>query len=236
MKKIQFFNTYPGVIETFPIEQGTKALPKWVKSARDSYVQNKEPNKNHLYRCPGIADIYKTGFVVRAWHDFSVEADDDDVHVNLPSESLSNISVDVHKGDMIARFLPKRHYSSISVIKLNTPWHVISPVKLMVVPFPYPDHSDLEACGGILDPSISTEVNIQIYWNRPNSKTYVQAGTPLCLLIPLSEDTYEIELRYANDKDKEWLTKKHYLNTMSFITPFRKMKDLYEKMWNLRIK
>jgi len=226
------------VYETWPILQASKSLPNWVRTARDDYVKSKNTKKSHIYRCPGIADIYKQGFVVHSWHDITVTADKQNMNVELPSDELPKppFSLDIHRADGVAKHIPKRHYSCDSVLKINTPWHVISPVKLLVIPFPYADQSDFEACSGILDPSISTEVNIQVYWNRPGQQTLIKAGTPLCLMIPLTEDECSLEIREATDFDQKWLKKKHYLNNMGYVKAWNKMKSLYEKVWNYKIK
>ena len=56
-----------------------------------------------------------------------------------------------------------------------------------MLPVAYSDNVDFEACIGILDPSVSTEINVQLYWNRFGDISKVKAGTPLCHLIPLTE-------------------------------------------------
>ena len=230
--KVQFFNTYDGVLEAWPIEPMAKAIPNWVRSARDDFVSTKHDRRTHVYKCSGIGELYKTGFVVRAWHDFYVDADERELKVTLPSSGLSDRAFDIQHGDTIAKFIPRRPWSSKTILKLNTPWHVIAPCKLLMLPVSYPDSHVFESCIGILDPAISTELNIQLFWNALGCRTQVNAGTPLCQLVPICDEAVELEVRNANPKDIEWLKKRHYIINMAFTSNIKKMKEMYHKLWS----
>lgn len=233
MKKVTFINTMPGLLETWPIEPMSKAIPSWVRVARDDYVKNKDVKSTHIFRCSGIGDLYKTGFVVRSWHDTEVYADPNSTNIefNKPG-GIHERAVDIQPGDGIAKFLPKRPWSNKTIMKFHTPWHVISDVKLLMIPIPYTNNFDFESCPGILDSSISSELNIQLYWNRQGETHIVDAGTPLCQLIPLCDEPVEFEMRDATPKDRLWLEKKHYVNRMSFAYSIKKGKNLFKQFWN----
>jgi hypothetical protein len=215
--KIEFFNTFDGVLEEYPIAPIREALPKWVSVARTDYVAKKKSRTNHIFRCSGIADLYKIGYTVRAWHDLRVEANDDSVRWMVPNESaIGKIAVTSHTADAAAKFIPKRPWSSKTILKLNTPWNVISPVKLLVLPISYPDAYEFEACPGVLDSSISTEVNIQLYVNNINKNFVIEAGTPLCHIIPIYDGDVKMSQRNATEHDKKWLAKKFYITNSTF--------------------
>ena len=228
---IEFFSTYSGVLDTWPIEPMSKAVPTWVRTARDDYVQNKDMRKSHIFRCSGIGDLYKTGYVVRAWHDFSVQATEHKMSVKTPSDHLDSIAVDIQHAEGIAKFLPRKPGASRNIIKCNTPWHVIAPCKFLMLPVAYADKTDFESCIGILEPSTSTEINVQLYWNKLDEIGTVKAGTPLCHLVPLSDKDYNYVVREATDKDKQWLEKRHYILNMSVVYNIQKMKNLFSRFW-----
>lgn len=225
--KIEFFNTFEGVIDQYPIEPMSKAIPKWVRTARDDYVKDKQYRRNHIFRCSGIADLYKTGYVVRAWHDILVEEVDGNMRWMVPSKEFDN-AVQAHTD--VAKFLPKRPWSQSTILKVNTPWHIISPVKVMVLPIPYADTFDFEACTGLLDTSISTEVNIQLYINA--KRTMIEAGTPLCYLVPLTDKPTTISMREATEKDQKWLKKRYYINNSTFNLNIKRVKDAFNRHFN----
>ena len=215
--KIEFFNTYEGVLEEYPIAPIREALPKWVSVARKDYVAKKNTRENHIFRCSGIAELYKVGYTVRAWHDLRIEPNDNSVRWMLPNEeAIGKTAVTSHTGDAAAKFIPKRPWSSKTILKLNTPWNVVSPVKLLVIPISYPDSYEFESCPGILDSSISTEVNIQLYINSVGKNFVIEAGTPLCHIIPMYDDEITMSQRNATESDKKWLAKKFFITNSTF--------------------
>jgi len=129
----------------------------------------------------------------------------------------------------VTKWLPKRHYSKHAIVKFNTPWNVIAPkgIKFLVLPIPYPDTFEFESNIGILDPAISTELNIQGYLNISEGEHMIKAGTPLMHIIPLSEKSFDFECRDMNDNDAEWLEKRVYFNIFGFKLNKAKLKDAY---------
>ena len=99
-----------------------------------------------------------------------------------------------------------------------------------MLPLPYADDHTFEACQGILDPSISTEVNVHLYWNKLGVHI-IPAGTPLCYLAPMTPNRVELIMRDATKKDLDWLQKRHYINKMSFNLNIKKMKEFFNTYW-----
>ena len=78
----------------------------------------------------------------------------------------------------------------------------------------------------------SSELNIQMYWNKMSGKRIVKAGTPLAQLIPLTEKEYSFEVRDKNENDTKWLKKRKYLNAYSFIFNRNKAKEAYHRQYH----
>lgn len=245
MKTIEFYSDIAGVSNAYPIVKPTEVLPKWVATVRADYKQNVEKLKQttHLYRCPGIFDLFGHGFIIPAWHDIEINTDGENYGWLLPNEQLkdlmgSNHLAQAHSHKTIGKYLPRPDYAHPSVLKLNTPWHVIAPkgVKFLMTSVPYPDTFEFQALNGILEPSISSEINIQINWNIKQGKYIIKAGTPLAHLIPLTEKNYELVVREKNKRDELWSLKRKYTNSMSFILNRKKVKEMYEEHFNLNKK
>lgn len=228
--KIEFFSSVAGVAESFPILNAKDCIPNWINVARADYIKSNKKDL-HIFKCPGIIDILTTGFVVTAWHDVEIEPKDQSINVTIPDGKLNELlgkeSVQIQSPNNIAKHLPKRPWSHKGIIKINTPWHVWSKCKLLVIPMPYTENFDFESTSGILDPGIANEINIQGYWNTGIS--VIKAGTPLCQLIPLTERQYSMVCRDANTKDMFWLTKRKYFNNFAFILQRQKLKQAYNK-------
>lgn len=131
----------------------------------------------------------------------------------------------------ITDMLPKKPSSINQIVKLNTPWHVIAPkgIKFLILPIAYPDSFEFDSCIGILDPGISSEINVQLNWNIKDGETLIKAGTPLMHIIPISEDKFQINCRDATSKDLKWLNKRNFLNNFTFRLKRNLIKDFYYK-------
>ena len=55
----------------------------------------------------------------------------------------------------------------------------------------------------------------------------LKAGTPMCQLIPLSSEKFDLEVRDATDADKEWLQKRLYVNNHTFVVKRPAIKAAY---------
>jgi hypothetical protein len=240
MKKIEFYSKVAGVPDMFPIVSAKDALPKWAKSARDSYVKKKEQTAgriNHIYQCPGIFDLFNHGYVIPMWHDvvITTNGNPDEFTWTIPSTDLtefdqeSNIIENQTNG--FGSVLPIKPWSLNTLIKVNTPWNVVAPrgVKFLVIPIAYPDSFEFESSIGILDPGYSNEINIQLYYNVHKGDVLIKAGTPLAHIIPLSEQNFELVCREINSIDKLWLAKRKYFNSATFAIKRNIIKDSYYK-------
>ena len=244
MRKIQFFSTIDGMADLFPIIPASEYKPAWVSEARAHYKavvsDAVEEKTTHIYRCPGIFDIMSKGYIVPLPWDIAIETRADDsknFKWTIPSGELENrLHNELLKGHFgpNVQFLPKRPYSLDTIIKFNTPWYVVAPkdVKFIVIPIPYNENWQFESVTGILDPGYSAEVNVQVRWNLKNGKHIIKAGTPMCQLIPLSNEEFELEVRTANENDKKWIEKRDYFFNFGFLFRRNLMKKMYHKFWN----
>lgn len=224
---IEFYSSVEGVVDTFPVINAQEEVPAWTALARQEYLQNKE--RVSVFRCPGIFDLMRTGFIVRAWHDIRVDPTNNLIGY-VPSadveELLEKPPVQTHSE--LAKHLPKRPWSHPHIFKINTPWHVKAPCKFMMIPIPYTDQLKFESNIGILDPAVSSEINVQGYINT-NQVFDIKAGTPLCQLVPITEKPYKLVVRDMDNKDRMWLKTRKYINGMSFVLNRNTIKNAYRK-------
>lgn len=246
MRKITFFTTINGIQDAYPIIYAKDYRPGWIAGARDSYLKRKAKAEKenerftHLYRCPGIFDIMSRGFILPMMWDVIIETNGDSESFGwaIPSGELSLMQtngnlVDGHMAHLIAEPLPKRAGCLKSLVKFNSPWHVIAPpdVKFMIIAIPYPDPEDavFEQVPGILDPGLSTELNPQGYWKMLNGKHLLKAGTPMMQIIPLTDEEFELEVKLAGPKELEWAKKRNYFFNLAFAFKRTLMKAQYVK-------
>lgn len=225
---ITFFSSIDGVADAYPITPASAHIPAWVHQVRAELKSSPDKRGMTLARCPGIMDLMRTGYIVTAPYDMDIEVNNDVIaYVNpVMEEILGKPPVQV-QGD-IAVHLPKRPWSNANILKINTPWHIKASCKFLMIPITYTDNFGFEANIGILDPSVSSEINIQGYINGAGV-LQIKAGDPLCQLIPLVDGEPVATIRDANDADKRWLRTRKYINNATWILKRGIVKRLYDK-------
>ena len=223
---IEFFSVIEGVAEAYPVVQAKKALPSWVSEAR------KEKNDaTSITKCPGIFELFGAGYILPLPWDVEVESTNQRLEAFMNpvmEELLKKPPVQIQDGDSIAKHLPKRPWSNKSVLKINTPWHIKSKHKVMILPMAYSEAMDFESSIGLLDPSVSSEINVQGYVNFFGVKT-LKAGYPLCHIVPMTDEKIESIVRDANDEDEKWVRKKRFLDNSTFTLNRNLIRSIYRR-------
>jgi hypothetical protein len=243
MRKITFFSTINGVADAFPIQPARNFKFNWVDSVREDFKSQNERIKrekvNHLARCPGVNEIMNIGYIIPMPWDITIETDGDLLNFgwSIPSKDIQDIFdspvITAHHPNGVAKGLPIKPNAMESIIKLNTPWHAIVPegVKFLMIPIPYPDTFEFENVSGVLDVSISSEINFQLRWYVTEGIHTIKAGTPMVQLIPMTEEKFDLEVRNVDENDKIWLEKRRYLNNCTFTMKRNLIQSLYRKFF-----
>ena len=236
-KKIEFFSNDPSVIDNYPIIESKELKLDWVKKIREDFQNQvkknhqKLPGWSHLSRCPGIFNLFKYGYVIRLHQDIIIRPRGKEFEWMTPSKNVQVEGMGKDVIDMIA----KPPWAADFILKIITGWHVIAPkgLKFIVLPISYPDTFNVTSTAGIFDPSDSTEVNFQLFWNGTDEETVIKAGTPLGQLIPISEKKYQMVQRIMNQRDKEWKIKLDNTIASSFWRSSirNKVTNMYNKYW-----
>jgi hypothetical protein len=242
---IEFFSSIEGVAESTPILEAKHFQQSWFSESRNDYIKSLNEADGgtiaHVYRCPGIFELYKNGFFLTAWCDIKIETNGDPNYFKwtLPNITLAELMekaedapiVQDHSFNGVAKHIPIPPNTLRSIIKINTPWHIVAPkgLKFMMLPIPYSDEFTFTQSTGILDPSISDGINLQLYWHKLNGSHMIKAGTPLAYLIPITEKKYKFICRDKNKKDERWLKKREFLRNFTFTFKRTAMKSAYDK-------
>ena len=237
--KIEFFSTIDGLAEAVPIIPAKQYKPAWMTKARDDFkkkLSDADGRMPHIYQCPGIFDLAKTGYIIPMWHDVLIETDGTgNYNWSVPTSDVIDLAngreIISSQENGVETLMPIKPWTCGPLLKINTPWHVIAPrgVKFLIIPIPYPESFELESSSGVLDPSVSSEINIQSYCSVPKGKFVIKAGQPLAQMIPLSEKIFDLEVRNATEKDLKWVTKYRFLMNHTFKPKRTLVKDIYHK-------
>jgi hypothetical protein len=200
----KFYSHIPGVKEQYPVIPAKDYRPLWIKSVLEAYknktskLSNYGPQFVGTGKCPGIIELGKLGWTVTTWFDVIISTSGRrncswKVPSTFPS-SLPHAKEPIKFIDMSAdeNRIPIPAHSSQLLIKMYMPWHVEIPKgwNLLMLPVNYSDDTRFQCSSGILKPGSYVEVNPQLFWNVTQGEELIAAGTPLCHLIPIPDESY----------------------------------------------
>ena len=171
----------------------------------------------HAVTCPALTTLFETGWVMTAPADFLIKQDGKGEDFGWLSQVMFDTGgptyVKAHAKEqtegmrnLVNPFAPV----SDMVIKLELPWRIQAhpDIVFLQIPVPYWDEDRFSVPTGIVDPSYSYEINLQMFWHKVEAGEYlIKAGTPLAVWIPierkyLSNDEYDVIIESANDEDR----------------------------------
>ena len=235
-KWIRFYAMDEGVADLHPIHSARKLRRKWRSDALERQktedrkcpyqrVQNlwrrtMRPNEsvpelwNHAVTCPALHAVMDAGYIIPAPADFIINMDGTGVNFEWCANRVfyGERYVQAHIPEqtegmrqLVDQQKPVLDYS----IKLELPWRVQAHPDICFIqqPIAYWDEDRFTVPTGIVDPSYSYEINVQLFWHKLEEGAYlVKAGTPLVQWIPVHRDFlnskgFEVVIEGANQDD-----------------------------------
>ena len=170
----------------------------------------------HAATCPALTALFQSGWVLTAPADFIIQQDGNAKDFNWISQVLFQSGtptyVNAHAPEQtegMAHLVNQQKPTNSMVVKLELPWRIQAHKDIVFVqmPVPYWDEERFSVPTGIVDPSYSYEVNLQLFWHAIEEGEYlVKAGTPLCQWVPvdrswLNNSEFDVIIEDANDED-----------------------------------
>lgn len=151
---------------------------------------------NHAVTCPALHAIMDSGYIIPAPADFIINMDGEGVNFEWCANTVfyGNRYIKAHIPEQTEGM---RHLMDQSkpvldyTIKLELPWRVQAHKDIVFIqqPIAYWDEDRFTVPNGIVDPSYSYEINVQLFWQKLEAGAYlVKAGTPLVQWIPVHRD------------------------------------------------
>lgn len=198
-----FFKKTPIVINAFvnehftfaneyaPIISAKKESPVWWKNTkRSKYDFDIMEAETTVRSCPGIINSLQTGFIVPLWCDIALKYDKDRYEFHS-SDRMTSVSS--HTTVQSPGF-----YDDHWHFKINSPWLVRSPIKLMYLSPIYHQLNPLPfvAPSGIITPmSNICPTNIFLFGKKTEQEERVMLKhlTPILQIIPLTQEPYTLK-------------------------------------------
>lgn len=196
--KIRFYSLIPAVQTLYPITLSKDLKREWVTSEKEDYKERQSKCPVHklgtifsINKCPAVHNVMNTGFILYAPADFKVHTNGDDETILFTNSKIMPYSdyVTTHNEE-VAKWLMRNpsQYIFPKVVKVNTPWRVMTDndVMFLQVPVSFGSENRFSAVIGIVDPMMTHELNVQLFWHVKEGDATIKAGTPLCQYIPIS--------------------------------------------------
>jgi hypothetical protein len=204
-QKLIFHSSIEGMEKIMPIIPSKNYRHGWKTDAIAEFNENKKDILNKassMARCPGINLIQKQGWIVRSWQDVVIETNEENEQISwctpIDQKSLEhNDFISFHSKEMFKHIKNYPLHTVKSVIKFNTGWKCKIPrgYILYQLPIAHNDENRFTTISGCYtcDTGIAT-LNVPVYWHILDGKVHLPAGTPLCQLILVPDQTYDYEI------------------------------------------
>jgi hypothetical protein len=243
---VRFVNVMPGVELAHPVIKSQDAKFNWIRNASLDFKETTSNNVSQynfgsVTRCPGLGQLFKTGFIITAPMDFLVTTDRTNLKefkwnctLKMIDDTYENPTyIGSHSYDQLAKFMPFRDDTLQTLVKVNTGWRISSSedIVFLQMPIPYPDHNAFTASHGIIDASQQLEINVQLFWHKLDGTTIVKAGTPLCQLIPIPRHlAVDLIVETPTEEDKYVFKAWAYLAGKEFNRDFKSFMNASKKL------
>lgn len=223
---IDAFINVETINDMFPIQASSNYFPDWWKSLPNSFTETdsngfQSPQLPTIKRCDGVNRIYTTGFTIPLWADLLIETREDDTWYYQSSDS--SLQLQVHN-----RIVYGNNFDRNMHFKILSPWIVKEKQGVnFVMTNCWWNSVDAEyfVPNGIMEFKYQSGSHINFFTKRKNSRFMINAGTPVCQLIPLTDKKVEIRTHVLDQLEYDRLYKEHtYQN--SFIGKYKKKKAI----------
>lgn len=212
----------------------------WVRASNEYLgIQGDIPSTvSHAVTCPALTAIMDTGYILPCPGDIMIKTDGSGVNFEWLSQVAFGPAKRFVKAHPPEQTEGMRNLIDPSkdvldwTIKLELPWRIQAHPDIVFIQMPiaYHDEDRFTPPIGIVDPSYSYEINLQLFWHKTDAGEYIiEAGTPLCQWIPVHRDFlkmkgWDVVIEEANDDDIENDSMMEYQKHRRFIE-FQSLKE-----------
>jgi len=192
----RWYSLERGLEDVWPVIPAASVKRNWRTKSQNP---NPEHGSNYTKNCPGMNLLMSAGWVITVPADFKITTNGDGIHfdflesVRFQNEKAFDATyIGFHDQEQSERILDDPKKNLKTVVKVHTPWRVeIDPDYFLIqMPVHYNNEDRFTPATGILDPSYSHEINVQLFWHVMEGETLIKAGTPLVQYIPIHKNAY----------------------------------------------
>jgi hypothetical protein len=259
-KELVFYSDRPYIDQMGFIVENSKLNRSWVKKAKSDFDKklliNSQERIMSPHKCPGIHHITNIGYIIKCEREFAIETDHSDEYLRIHSaeggiidtKNIDNFHkqqlekegshFNFLKGDFLGNYVkPKNAIKDVIKLKTSFNVHPTRDVIFLILPVPYSDDDRFISVSGILDPLLSSQINVMLWWLCKNSYEVVRVGTPLAQIIPIPRESMFESWKVVDNVPDHIFKQQYALRDMNyslkcpFYSEYRKFAD---KIYDLK--
>lgn len=189
------------VKEYAPIQSASKFYPQWWKELEIEHFDfDKMHAVTNMKSCQGFVNVFRHGFILPLWSDFSLKIDENGFYQYSYSDMKS--SLDAHPNEQAGQY-----YKDYYFFKIISPWLIDSNkkdlyVNVMPCIWNHTEPTPYITPYGITNFNSNPGTNIFLLLKKEPQKIFIDYKTPMLHFIPITEK--EIVLRHHVITDIEF--------------------------------
>lgn len=200
---IEFVTDDAKVAEMFP--PGPAAPPDWYVKASATVEKPTFPGLRlredvTIKGCPGVADYLGLGYTVPLWADYIVQAEPGGF---AHQAAYDDQGISTFTPQQWADVFPRRPDDHDFVLKISTPWRVVTPTGWSILLLSPWYHQELawEVMPGLIDSDRCATLTAVILWHAPPGKpVLMRAGTPLLQVVPFLRGGLDLDITVGREE------------------------------------
>lgn len=214
-----------------PIAKSTDVFPEWWRNLPSTYqqpVDNMLIDRATMKRCDGFIELFKNSVTLPAWVDIQIKTDNERSNAMFGKKHSNSLYPLADWHDKIQygpEFNNKLH------IKLFSPWYLKQSASCNFVMQPAVWHNtnnwtNFTILPGVVNFQYQHSTHVNLFLEKNKEKIYIEAGTPLYYIIPITDNQYEFKTHLVDTTE----INKMYNNTYgSFTGSYKKIKRFMEE-------
>lgn len=228
---VDCFTDEPGAFEYHPIEKSTSKFPSWWKQLPNHVLEPSNVGiaieRSTMKACDGFLSLYKNSHVLCAWTDIKLRTDNSNYYYyfgKAPLNTFHNGIASHNRNQFGPIFDNKIH------LKLMSPWYFRQKQSCDFAMMPaiwndIDNWNNYTIMPGIGNFKFQHSTNINMFVEKNKTDIFIEAGTPLYHIIPLTEKQVEFVRHLVTPDELNKIIHSRYgtfLNNYKFIKRFHK--------------
>jgi hypothetical protein len=212
------FTAIPNLDNLFPLIPAAEELPGWWKNLKPT-TKYENIDRGTMKTCPGVADYFRSGFLIPSWRDFHIQLDKGYPIVKPDGQA------DVHHPSQWGTAL-----DGYAHFKLISPWRIQEKTGvnfLFTNAFWHKHNHQMFVPNGIVNYKYQSTTNVNMVVNKNNfpNNFSIDAGDPLVHCLPVSDQNIKLHLHVVDSTEYMKLETYHF----SFAGNYYKNKKQIDK-------